>query len=129
MNEYVTERLEKLNERLKLVEVRDPLKTLLQPKLEFAATPEGVISLRVFLHSVDAVTGGPFVVPSSYELAPHQVSRYSRNENLGPFVHHCLLEALRHETDESVFYGGVHAIKPIHWGPGSLDAVPRLSRP
>lgn len=120
--------IDRLNEILKTVEIRDPIKTLFQPQMVFVPLLGGAEAyLRIDITSIDAIHGGKMQVPASFPISGYMAGRYVRKPyEVGAFVHDCLSQLMRHEVSESVWMNGTRPVKPVHWGAKMEDLESKI---
>lgn len=110
-----------LNEALKAVEVRDPLRTLMNPRLLFVDDLTGGIELSIRVDTIDRDTGAAMHLLQSRFPIPRNngrwIERYgSDSALLAAWVRSCLRRVMEHEVDESIWTGGKRAFEPEHEG-------------
>ncbi len=112
-----------LNGCLRRVLVRAPLERLVGPRMEFVALPLGGVRFSVRIDTFERESGQVMAgLESSYELPAGSVSYWSERWQRDPmklasYVRSCLLQALQHELDESIWIDGKRVFEPKHWGP------------
>ena len=113
---------DQLNAALKRITIRDPIKSLLNPQLEFIETGEGY-RLSMKIDTIDSRTGKRLFAIEANGMAPlYLVGRLIRDERfMGKFVHTCLGQYLDHELSESIMIDDHFVVQPKHWGPEKIE--------
>ena len=114
-----------LNEILNQIEIKNPIRKLLNPKLEFILNMDNSIDLSVRIDTWERDTGMFFAgLESRHPVNDHWKARF-RNKpiNIANFVRIVLVRTMEHELDESIWCSGKRAFEPNHWGPKETDEV------
>ncbi len=108
-----------LNDLLKQIEIKNPMRKLFNPKLEFILNPDNSIDLSVRIDTWERNTGEPFLsLESRHPVNDHWKARFrNKATNIANFVHVALLRTLEHELNESIWCGEKRIFEPDHWGP------------
>lgn len=108
-----------LNEALSKVEIRNPLRKLFNPQLEFIVNPDNSIDLSVKIDTWERNTGEPFLaLESRHPINEHWESRFrNKPKNIAEFVRIALIKTIEHELNESIWCFGERIFEPDHWGP------------
>lgn len=108
-----------LNEQLCLIIIRDPFKTLYNPKLEFINIGNEKFRLSMKIDTFDARTGSRvFELEANGMSDTYMIDRFSRDiRYLGKYVFKCLSDYLNHELSESLLIDNDFVVSPKHWGP------------
>lgn len=116
--------IDNLNNLLKQIEIKFPLRKLLNPKLEFVENPDNSIDLSVKIDTYERTTGEQFLaLESRHPVNDHWKARFrNKPRNIANFVQVALLRTIEHELNESIWIENERIFEPDHWGPrGILD--------
>ena len=119
---------EVLNEILKGLTIGEPIKSLFNPSITFLPTTDSErpvrLSIRIDVASSNSSYGHFSGLESSTPLTRYMTDRYCRDHiKLSKFILECLVEYMRHEVEESLFFNGNHVTTPKHWGPFSSEEI------
>jgi hypothetical protein len=111
--------ISELNNLLAQIEIKDPMRKLLNPKLEFVANPDGSIDLSVRIDTWERNAGTQMLgLESRHPVDDHWKARFrNKPKNIAGFVKIALLRTIEHELDESIWCLGERIFEPAHWGP------------
>lgn len=107
-----------LNAALAAVEIGDPIRTLLNPVIEFRSPlnqPDtGRPALAITITSIDAFSGKPGHPVVCERILPDQMLRELAQDarKLATFVRGLLLDLLEHEVNESITLYGKYVVAP-----------------
>jgi hypothetical protein len=120
MNENI---ILELNLILSNIEVKYPLRKLLNPQMKFLTNPDGSIDLSVKIDTWERDTGNEFLeLESRHPVNEHWKARFrNKPKNMAQFVHVVLLRTLEHELNESIWIDEERVFEPNHWGPKNLN--------
>jgi hypothetical protein len=110
---------ELLNAQLRLLTIRDPFKSLYNPKLEFIDIGNETFRLSMKIDTFDARTGRrTFELEANGMSDAYMIERFTRDlRYLGKYVFKCLSDYLNHELAESLLIDTDFVVEPKHWGP------------
>ncbi len=111
--------IEDLNKCLEQIELKYPIRKLLNPKLEFIANPDGSIDLSVKIDTWERTSGTEFLaLESRHPINDHWKARFrNKPKNIAVFIQSALLKTMEHELNESIWCMGERIFEPEHWGP------------
>ena len=114
--------IDELNKLLTQIEIKEPMRKLLNPKLEFVVNPDGSIDLSVKIDTWERNTGIEFLaLESRHPVNDHWKARFrNKAKNMASFVHVALLRTIEHELNESIWCDGERIFEPKHWGPEDI---------
>lgn len=117
--------ISELNDLLVQIEIKEPMRKLLNPKLEFIANIDGSIDLSVRIDTWERDTGIFFAgLESRHPVNDHWKARFrNKPTNVANFVHIALLRTIEHELNESIWCLGKRVFEPNHWGPKEINEI------
>ena len=115
-------RLVELTKILNQIEIREPMASLFNPRLQIFPTVNSPlpyrISVRINVKSSTEVYDFFDGLECSASITDYEASRYIRQpERLGKRILEILVEYMRHEIEESLFFNNNYVTAPKHWGP------------
>jgi hypothetical protein len=114
--------LQRLQDDLHQLEIREPFKSLLNPQLEIQRQGSG-LSLLVQIDTYSAQTGirlEKFGIP--FPIVYHQARRFLQDPiKLYGYARYCIMQFVQHELDESLWSEGRMPFQPQHlYGPDRI---------
>lgn len=111
-----------LNNALKEIKIKCPMRKLLNPKFEFILNPNNTIDLSIRIDTWERDIGTEFLgLESRHPVNEHWIARFrNKPKNIVQFVKIALLRTIEHELDESIWIDNERIFEPKHWGPKDL---------